>query len=130
LVDADRRRRVVVGVIGAIDLGRGRADQVPGRTVVARVGARGRIGAVELEADRPGRVAGAAREGGRVGQVDRAALTNPEGAAGVGGQRRAERFDDRVLARVAALGRRVAVVGVTALVAGDPVVGAGRVDRD
>src|SRR5205814_10205639 len=42
----------------------------------------------------------------------------------------AERFDDRVLARVEAGGRRVAVVGVAAVVAGNPVVGAGRADRD
>src|SRR5438445_9778694 len=52
------------------------------------------------------------------------------GAAGVGGQRRRARVDDRVLARVEAGGRRVAVVAVAAVVAGDPVIGArGREDR-
>src|SRR5256885_694318 len=86
--------------------------------------------AEELEGDRAGGVRGAGIGRRRVEEVGGAVGFQPVGGAGVGGQRRRERVDDRVLVRVAAAGAGVAVVGVAALVAGDPVIGAGRRDGD
>src|SRR2546428_7303064 len=54
-----------------------------------------------------GGVAGAAREMGDVAERDSAVRAERVGAAGVGGQRRPLRVDDRVLVRVEAGGRRV-----------------------
>src|SRR5439155_237628 len=95
-VDGDGGRGGVVLAVGAVVDGRRRgAEQLAGHAVVAGV-VRGRVGPVELEGDRAGRVRGATGQGRLVGQADRAVRPDREGAAGVGGQAGLERVDDRV----------------------------------
>src|SRR5207247_1741706 len=110
-VDRDRRRGVVLVVCACDRLGHVAADLLGAAGV-----------AEELEGDRAGRVAGAVLERRRVAQVDGAVGLERVGAAGVGGQRRAELVDDRVLVRVTAGGGPIPVVFLAAYVAGDPVV--------
>src|SRR5204862_7933206 len=71
------------------------------------------------------RSGGCTCQGRVVGQIG-AVGAEPVRGTRIGGQRRRQRVDDRVLLVVAALGGRVGVVGVAALVAGGSVVDAGR----
>src|SRR5207237_5304541 len=112
LGDGDRRRGVVVDAVASpIHRSRRRADRLA-RAVVFGIRAGRRIRAVERERDRAGRIAGAARERGGVGEINRRELasTEPVRATGIGGQRRVVPADDDGLVRAGAAGRVVVVV--------------------